>query len=116
VVALAVARDLGVHGHHEGAEARLARLGHELGGPVTTPEVVQLEPEGTAAAAVTSAIECPDMELNVKMVPAAPAAAAPAASPLGCIIRVKPTGLTSSGIETGVPKTVVVRSGAGCRR
>jgi len=53
------------------------------------------------------------MELNVKMVPAAPAAAAPAASPLGCIIRVKPTGLTSSGIETGVPKTVVVRSGAG---
>ena len=47
------------------------------------------------------------------MVPAASAARAPATSPPGSIIRVKPTGLISIGMETGVPSTVVLRSGPG---
>ena len=55
----------------------------------------------------------PDIELSVKIVPAAPAARAPATSPEGSIMRVNPTGLTSNGIDTGVPSTVVVSSGPG---
>jgi len=48
--------------------------GHRAGRPRDDPEVVQLDQRGPAAAAVTSAHRGPDMELNVKMVPAAPAA------------------------------------------
>ena len=54
---------------------------------------------------------CPDIELCVKMVPAPEAAMAPARSPCGCIMRVNPTGPSSTGIDTVVPSTVVDSSG-----
>ena len=62
---------------------------------------------------MTSSIVWPDIELSVKIVPALPAARAPATSPSGSIIRVKPIGLIRIGIATSKPRTEVASSGPG---